>query len=180
VKALSAAEPRPPASPRTGRNHADRLHRMFEVGIILKGLDGLAELVGGLVLLLIAPTTINQLVLALTQHELSEDPHDLITSHLSSWGHALTGSSVLFGSLYLLAHGAVKVALVAALLRNKLWAYPWMIGVLTVFIGYQLYRLALTWSPGLALLTLFDAAVAWLTYREYQQQRRQRDGIRSV
>jgi uncharacterized membrane protein len=30
---------------------------------------------------------------------------------------------------------------VAALLKNQLWAYPWMIGFLGVFIGYQLYRL---------------------------------------
>ena len=38
---------------------------------------------------------------------------------------------------------AVKVVLVVALLLNKLWAYPWMIVVLLMFIGYQLYRIAL-------------------------------------
>jgi uncharacterized membrane protein len=34
-----------------------------------------------------------------------------------------------------LAHGIIKV-LVTALLLNKLWAYPWMIMVLILFIGY--------------------------------------------
>ena len=37
---------------------------------------------------------------------------------------------MLFGAVYLLTHGLVKVVLVVALLLNKLWAYPWMIGVL--------------------------------------------------
>jgi uncharacterized membrane protein len=77
---------------------------------------------------------------------------------------------VLFGAVYLLAHGLVKVVLVAALLRNQRWAYPWMIGFLGVFIGYQVYRLRLQPSVGLAALTVFDAVIAWLTYREYRRQ----------
>jgi uncharacterized membrane protein len=31
---------------------------------------------------------------------------------------------VVFGAVYLLAHGLVKVILAAALLKNRLWAYP--------------------------------------------------------
>ena len=50
---------------------------------------------------------------------------------------------MLFGAVYLLLHGAVKVVLVTALLLNKLWAYPCMIVVLLIFIGYQMYRIAL-------------------------------------
>jgi uncharacterized membrane protein len=32
----------------------------------------------------------------------------------------------------------VKVVLVTALLRNKLWAYPWSIVFLILFIAYQM------------------------------------------
>jgi uncharacterized membrane protein len=39
-----------------------------------------------------------------------------------------------------------------------------------VFIVYQLYRLSLKPSVGRTALTLFDAAIAWLTYREYRKQ----------
>ena len=49
-------------------------------------------------------------------------------------------------------------------------AYPWTIAFLGVFIGYQLYRLSLGPSVGLAALTVFDAGIAWLTYREYRKQ----------
>jgi uncharacterized membrane protein len=145
----------------------DLLDQTFEVGIILKGLDGVLEVLGGLLLLVVSPATIDRVVTSLTQHELSEDPHDLLATHLLGTAHGLTGAAVLFGAVY---HGLVKVALVAALLNNQRWAYPWTIAFLGVFIGYQLYRLSLGPSVGLAALTVFDAGIAWLTYREYRKQ----------
>jgi len=102
----------------------DLLDRAFFVVITLKGLDGVLEVVGGLLLLAVSPATIDRLARALTQHELSEDPHDFIATHLLHYTGALTGASVRFGAVYLLLHGAVKIILVAALLRNQLWAYP--------------------------------------------------------
>jgi uncharacterized membrane protein len=148
----------------------DLLDQTFEVGIILKGLDGVLEVIGGLLLLVVSPATIDRVVTGLTRHELSEDPHDLLATHLLKTAHGLTGSAVLFGAVYLLAHGVVKVILVAALLNNQLWAYPWMIVFLGIFIVYQVYRLSLEPSVGLAALTIFDAVIAWLTYREYRKQ----------
>ena len=148
----------------------DLLDKTFEVGIILKGLDGLLEMIGGLLLLVVSPATIDRVVTSLTQHELSEDPHDLLATHLLKSAHGLTGSAVLFGAVYLLSHGAVKVILVAALLNNRLWAYPWTIVFLGVFIVYQVYRLSFKPSVGLAALTVFDALIAWLTWREYRKQ----------
>ena len=79
---------------------------------------------------MLSPATIDRVVTSLTQHELSEDPHDLLATHLLKTAHGLTGAAVLFGAVYLLAHGVVKVVLVAAVLKNQLWAYPWMIGFL--------------------------------------------------
>ena len=148
----------------------DLLDQTFEVGIILKGLDGVLEMIGGLLLLVVSPATIDRVVTSLTQHELSEDPRDLVATHLLKTAHGLTGSAVLFGAVYLLAHGVVKIILVAALLKDELWAYPWMIVFLGIFIVYQVYRLSFKLSVGLTLLTVFDAFIAWLTYREYRKQ----------
>jgi len=150
----------------------DTLDRVFEIGIIAKGLNGLAELVGGLLLLFATPGSIHHLVAVLTQGELSEDPHDVIARYLLHTADGLTGSALLFGAAYLLVHGAVKVGLVIALLLNKLWAYPCMITVLLIFIGYQLYRIVLQPSMGLVALAVFDAVIVVLTWREYRRQRR--------
>ncbi len=152
----------------------DWLDRVFEIGIIGKGLNGTAELIGGLLLLLASPDRIRHFAVLLTQGELSEDPHDLIATRLLHSANSLTGGAVRFGAIYLLAHGAVKVALVIALLLDKLWAYPWMIGFLSLFIGYQLYRIVLHPSAGLIALTIFDALVLALTAREYRRQRQHR------
>src|SRR5215210_2387472 len=131
----------------------DWLDWLFEIGIIGKGIDGAAELLGGILLLLSSPDRLRHFAVLLTQGELSEDPHDLIATHLLHSADGLTGGEVRFGAIYLLAHGVVKVVLVIALLLDKLWAYPWMIAFLTLFIGYQLYRILLHPSAGLIALT---------------------------
>jgi len=149
----------------------DLLDRAFQVGIILKGLNGILEIVGGVLLLVVSPETINKIVVNLTQSEFSEDPHDAVANYLRSAAHGLTSSTVLFGALYLLTHGIVKVVLVVALLRDQLWAYPWMILFLLVFIVYQCYRLAIEPSGALVALTIFDVIIVWLTWREYRRHR---------
>lgn len=152
----------------------DLLDRAFLVGIVLKGLDGVLEVVGGVLLLAVSPATINGIARALTQHELSEDPHDFLATHLLHYTGSLSASSVHFGAVYLLLHGAAKVFLVTALLKNYLWAYPLTILFLLAFIAYQLYRLTFAPSAGLVGLTIFDAVVTWLTWREYGRQRGRR------
>jgi uncharacterized membrane protein len=148
------------------------LDRAFAVGIIGKGLNGAAELIGGLLLLFLTPDQIQHVAISWTHGELSEDPNDVIATYLLHTANGLTGPAVLFGAVYLLAHGMVKVVLVTALLLNKLWAYPWMIVVLLLFIAYQLYRIVLNPTAGLIGLTIFDIVIVTLTWREYLQQRR--------
>jgi len=148
----------------------DLLDRTFLIAIILKGLDGILEVVGGVLLFVLSPALIDQLVRTLTQHELSQDPHDFIATHVLHAAGRLTGSFT-FPAVYLLSHGVVKIVLVGALLRNKLWAYPWMIVFLIAFIVYQLYRMTFAPSIGLVALTVFDVFVVWLTWREYRRQR---------
>lgn len=154
----------------------DLLDRAFLVGIVLKGLDGVLEVIGGALLLAVSPATIDSLARTLTQHELSEDPHDFLATHLLHYTGSLTGATVRFGAVYLLLHGVVKIVLVAAVLKNYLWAYPLMILFLLAFIAYQLYRLTFAPSAGLVGLTVFDAVVTWLTWREYRRRRAQRPG----
>jgi len=153
----------------------DLLDRSFEIGIILKGLDGLAETIGGILLLLVSPARINRLVATVTQHELSEDPHDWIATHLLHYAHNLTNASVTYAAIYLLAPGVIKIVLVGALLRNQMWAYPALIVVLIAFIVYQTYQIALKPTAGLIALTVFDLAITALTWREWRKQRRLRD-----
>jgi uncharacterized membrane protein len=148
------------------------LDNTFKVGLALKAADGLLEIVSGLFLLLVSPSTIDRIAHTLTAHELGQDPHDRIANYiLHTTGHLSSGTT-LFGAVYLLSHGVAKVVLVYFVLRGKLWAYPWLIGLLGVFIVYQLYVIALVkFSWWLVVLTAFDMFLVWLTWREYGARR---------
>ena len=146
----------------------ERLHRYFRWAILLKGLDGLLELAGGLLLWVTSPAAIGAFVATLTQHELSTDPHDLVANWLLGATSHLTADGLAFGTVYLLAHGVVKVVLAVAVLREKHWAFPPMMAFLGVFILYQVYRVGLSHSLLLAALTAFDMVVLALVHREYR------------
>ena len=154
-----------PHSPR------DRLDVAFRVSISLKGIDGVLEIAGGVVLLFVAPATLQRWARTLTAHELAQDPHDFVARHVLHSASTLSRSTTLFGAVYLLTHGIAKVVLVVALLREQLWAYPWTIALLGAFIVYQLYRLTYRISTLLVLLTVFDVFVLGLTVLEYRRRR---------
>jgi uncharacterized membrane protein len=148
------------------------LDKVFWAGVVLKGLDGVVELVGAAVLFAMSPSRIHLVAVAITRDELSEDPHDRIANEILRLTNHLSGSQTLFGAAYLLLHGIVKVVLVVALLRDKLWAYPWMIAFLAAFIGYQVLEIVRTGSLPLVALTAVDAVLCWLTWVEYGKHRR--------
>lgn len=149
-----------------------RIHRIFEVSVLLKGAHALIECVSGLVLALASTASIAGWVNRLTQEELIEDKNDFIATHLLGAAQGFSISSKNFYAFYLLSHGIVKLALVVGLLRNKLWSYPASLVVLGLFIVYQLYRYYYTQSIGLIVLTVFDLIVMVLIWHEYGLMRR--------
>jgi uncharacterized membrane protein len=111
---------------------------------------------------------------------MGQDPHDLIANYLLHSTAHLGRGTTLFGAIYLLSHGVAKIVLVALVLRDKLWAYPWLIVLLLAFIGYQLYRITFVhFSIGLTALTIFDAFLVWLTWREYRAKRAEQHQARA-
>jgi uncharacterized membrane protein len=143
------------------------LHRLFDIGVVFKGIDGLLEIAGGLVLMLATQTELRKAVVFLTQHELSEDPHDVVAHILRNVVFGLTSDTKLFGSIYLLVHGFVKVFLVIGLLRGKLWSYPAAMVVLSLFIAYQCYRISGHYSTLLLFLIIVDTFIVGLIWYEY-------------
>jgi len=145
------------------------IHIFFNLSVIVKGIDGALEIIGGFLLFFISPENINTLARILTQHELSEDPRDLIATYLLNGAHGLTKEVTLFAAAYLLWHGMVKVGLVAALLLRRRWAYPAAIIAFFLFLVYQLYRYTHTHSSALLALSIVDVLVIILTWIEYKR-----------
>lgn len=148
------------------------LHIAFQIGLAIKGLDSLAEIAAGVGAYFVTRRMLVDLVHTIVRGELSEDPRDFLANYLLHSAQHFSISAQHFTSIYLLSHGAVKLWLVAGLLRSKLWYYPTAIAVFTAFIAYQLYRFSLTHSAWLLLLTVVDAAVIALSWHEYRYLRR--------
>ncbi len=141
---------------------------LFGVSVWLKGFDAALEIVGGIALWAVRPAWIVRTMGLLTQDEIAEDPHDLVANLLRHAASHFSLTSEHFMAIYLLGHGIVKILVVLALLRNKLWAYPVAIIVFGGFVVYQIYRFALTGSVGLIALSVIDLFVIWFIWLEYR------------
>jgi uncharacterized membrane protein len=147
------------------------LDLVFLVGVLVKGLDGLAELAGGAALLMVSPLRLAHVARTVTAGELARDPHDVVANLVLHTATHLGAQDARFLALYLLLHGVVKVAIVGALVLGSRRVYPWAIGALTAFLVYQVYVLATAPTMGIAVLAVLDAVIVALTWREWRHGR---------
>jgi len=145
------------------------LDKTYEIGILIKGIDGLSELLAGLVLWMVSPVTILRVTSWLTRSALQKHPHAFLPAHISAIGHHLATGHNTFAVLFLLGHGLIKIVLVVALLRNLKWSYPFAFVTLGAFIAYQLYAIAVKPTFGMIFLTVFDGIIVGLVWREWQK-----------
>lgn len=151
--------------------HAARdklFHRLFEVGIWIKGIDGLIEMAGGVLLLTVSLRALNSNIVALAQREIEKDAGDLMAKILEHAAHHMTEGSKLTAGAYLLGNGVVKVFLATCILRGKLWCYPVAIVVMSIFILLQCGRLGFHFSWSMFVATMIDVAIVLLIWREYR------------
>ena len=142
--------------------------RLFRLALLVKGADGALELIGAAVLLLLPGVKLQRLVGEIVAHDLLGPPDGSLARHFVHGTAGLTSGSRTFAVLYLGLHGMVKLALVIALLRRWLPAYPGSAVVLGVFVVYELYRAVRTGSAVLPFLAALDVAVIVLVLREYR------------
>src|SRR5436190_9760653 len=105
-------------------NSRKGIHGLFDAAIFVKGVDGALEIVGGIVLLFVPLHRLDTVLRWLLAHELSTERHDWLAKATAHLLDILSVNSKLFASVYLVGHGAVKIFLVYALWREKLWTFP--------------------------------------------------------
>jgi uncharacterized membrane protein len=158
---------------------ANNLHRAFEIGLVLKGVFALLEILAGVVAYFVTQHFLLNFVRAVFHEELESGRHDFIANALIQAAQNFSVSTQLFTSIYLIGHGLIKAVLIAGLLRGKLGYYPAAIVIFALFVVYQLYRYSLTHSIGLLLITALDLVVIWLTWYEYRHRRKQPAAVSS-
>jgi uncharacterized membrane protein len=154
---------------RVGYMHI-KLDQVYRISILLKTLEAVIEIIGGVILFFVTPHFINHWGNVLTRGELSEDPNNFISNFLSHSIHHLSSISTTYAAIYLLTHGVVKLVALAAVLKNKFWGYPLLLVVLAIFIIYQTIQLVHNVTFGLLALNIFDAFVVVLTVIEWRKR----------
>jgi uncharacterized membrane protein len=145
------------------------LDKIFEGGIILKGITGGFEFLGGLFLLFVDPASLHKFLTFITQREVTEDPHDKIAHLILNSSQHFNSGNKAFAIAYLWLHAGIKLIAVIGILRNKLWAYPFSLVTLGLLMLYQVYSIATRFSVGMLLLTIFDVFILALIWREYSK-----------
>ncbi len=74
----------------------------------------------------------------------------------------------LYAAIYLLIHGVIKLLIVWNLLRERLWAFPFSLITLALFVLLQTFHLFRKFSPWLLGLTILDVIVILLVSHEYR------------
>ncbi|HEY8886154.1 MAG TPA: DUF2127 domain-containing protein [Candidatus Microsaccharimonas sp.] len=144
--------------------------KIFEYGILIKGIDGLIEAFTAIALIFLSPHRLQGLVVLATHRELAHDPNDFISNFLIHSSHQFTNSARLFFIVYLAVHAAIKIVSVVGLLRNKMWAYPFSLISLGALTLYQIYDIIFgAGSFFVIVLTVFDLAILALIWREFQK-----------
>ena len=140
----------------------------FDISVFIKGIDGVLEIISGVVLIIIPLNKIQQFLIWLTRGELAQDKKDIVANLLVKLGNSLSIKAYDFTIVYLLIHGFVKVILVFLLLKKVLWSYPVAMIIFSLFGIYQVYQYNLNHSFFLLLLTVLDIIVICLTGLEYR------------
>lgn len=149
-----------------------RIHQLFVVSVLAKGLHALFEIVAGIALYLVSTDTIVGSISSWSNRQIALEKHDWIANHLLTFAEGFSVEKHDFYAFYLLSHGLIKGGLVAGLLKEKIWAYPASFVVFGLFILYQLYRYTFTGDFALILLSIFDLFVIALAVHEYRLLRK--------
>jgi uncharacterized membrane protein len=147
------------------------IDRAFEVGVILKTITAIGEIVTSFLAFFLTERFITHIAVFLLQGQLADDPNDPVAHYILRTVYTFSSGPRAFAFFYLFLHGIVKLFLMIGLLRGKIWAYPASIFFIGLFIVYEVFDYVQTGSLLLAGFAVFDLIVLWLVIKEYRIKR---------
>ena len=149
-------------------------HRLFQVGLLVKGGHAILDLIGALFIYFTTATTIRRIIGSAVSGELLEDPNDILANYVMASASNLSHSAQEFAALYLFVSGVINLVLVLGILTNMPRAYAVAGLLMTMFIVYQVYLYIHTFSPWVLMLAVYDCVLLILIYLEHQRIERTR------
>jgi len=156
----------------TNYSKENLIYKIYWWGLVIKWLNALSEIVGGLLVYFVSKTVAVNYILSLVMGELKDDPEDKFGLFIVNSVSDFSTSSKTFLAVYLFTHGLLKTLAIIGLFTKKLWAYPISLIIFSVFVTYQMYRYYFTHSIWMLFLSIFDAMLIWLIWHEYKRARK--------
>ena len=147
--------------------------RLFSIGMKWRIAYGFLRILFGLVLLKIVGSPLVEVIRVLMNHELVEDPSDVLYNLIIS---TLTSHPVYityFIASYFIFWGVIDVVLSYNLMKHRMWAFPASFILIGMFIVYEVVRFTHTHSFVLLLAIFVDIVIAWLIQREFKKLKMQ-------
>ncbi|MBB5153910.1 DUF2127 domain-containing protein [Saccharopolyspora phatthalungensis] len=147
--------------------------KLFRIAVVLKGLDGAVQLIGGVLLIFVPPTIVTRFAHAVVTRDLLGPPTGALAGHFEVAAQHFVAGGQTFLIIFLIAHGVIKVGLVVALLCKIMPMYPVAMTALGLFIIFELLRAVQTRSLVLPFFAALDVVIFVLVLKEYRELRRQ-------
>ncbi len=142
----------------------------FDLALVLKIVNGALEMLGAFLILVVPPMFIVRIIEIATAGELANDPDDFVATHLRSAAQTFAVHTHFLIAIYLILHGAIKIALVLGIFAKKRIAYPLFMLALGIFGSYEAYLGITRHENLLGVLAVFDCMLLVLTLYEYRRR----------
>lgn len=123
------------------------------------------RVVMGIALLRLVGMPLTELIFKIMGHEIGKHPHEGINHFINSLPFTVT----YFLAIYFIFWGLVDIFLSVLLLRHQLWAFPFSIALIVLFILYEMVRYTHTHSNVLLGVIVMDLFIIWMIFREYKK-----------
>lgn len=151
------------------KNREKFLHYLFKGTVIFKGADGILDVISSIVLTCVPAHNRINILPFLVRKELIDDPDDILSNYLMNLSQHFLPGTIKFIILYLAIHGLIKIGLALALWNDNPKLFRIAGVVLTISIGYQMYRFTHTHSILLLTVTVIDMLTMVLLQHEYNK-----------
>ena len=144
-------------------------HRLFEFGVVVKGLHGVLDIAGAAIIYIVSGTTLLRILESATSGELADDPNDFLANFILNHAH-ITAHGKDFAALYLFVSGIINIIITTGLLLHRKQMFPTAKIILGLFVLYQIYHFTHSHSLFLLGLIVYDCVVIALIYFEYRRR----------
>jgi len=146
----------------------------FNLSMIVKGIDGVIELAGGLAFIFLNRENILNLLSHIYDYNMLDISNHTFLSLATAVSKAFETNVKNFIIVILVCNGFVKIGMSISLFMRYLKVFPVALVFLSVLFVYQIVQLFYTPSLFLILFNVFDALVILVIWAEYNQLKKSR------